>query len=52
MKLISALDSAGIELIGERAISEGGGRGVRLRWSTTNAEPIRDGETETPPRVA
>jgi len=52
MKLISALDSAGIELIGERAISEGGGRGVRLRWSTTNAGPIRDGETETPPRVA
>jgi transcriptional regulator with XRE-family HTH domain len=31
MKLIAALESAGIELIGEGAISEKGGRGVRLR---------------------
>lgn len=31
MKLISALDSAGIELIGEGAASPGGGRGVRLK---------------------
>jgi transcriptional regulator with XRE-family HTH domain len=31
MKLIGALDSAGIELIGEGAVSHGGGRGVRLR---------------------
>lgn len=31
MKLISALESAGIELIGEGAVSHGGGRGVRLK---------------------
>lgn len=30
-KLIAALDSAGIELIGEGAASAGGGRGVRLK---------------------
>jgi hypothetical protein len=31
MKLISALESAGVELIGESAQSLAGGRGVRLR---------------------
>jgi transcriptional regulator with XRE-family HTH domain len=31
MKLVSALDKAGIELIGERAGSQGAGRGVRLK---------------------
>ena len=31
MKLIEALDRAGIELIGEGATSTGGGRGGRLR---------------------
>jgi len=31
MKLIGALDAAGIELIGEGAASAGGGRGVRLK---------------------
>jgi transcriptional regulator with XRE-family HTH domain len=31
MKLIEALNTAGIELIGEGAISQGGGRGVRLK---------------------
>ncbi|MBL26281.1 MAG: transcriptional regulator [Rhodospirillaceae bacterium] len=30
-KLVGALDTAGIELIGERAVSQGGGRGVRLK---------------------
>ena len=29
-KLVSALSAAGIELIGEGAASQGGGRGVRL----------------------
>lgn len=33
MKLIAALDAAGIELIGEGAVSSGGGRGVRLKQS-------------------
>jgi transcriptional regulator with XRE-family HTH domain len=31
MKLIAALDAAGIELIGEGAVSSGGGRGIRLK---------------------
>lgn len=31
MKLIHALDTAGIELIGEGAASQGSGRGVRLK---------------------
>jgi hypothetical protein len=31
MKLIAALDSAGIELIGDGAVSQMGGRGVRLK---------------------
>jgi transcriptional regulator with XRE-family HTH domain len=31
VKLITALEAAGVELIGEGAVSEGGGRGVRLR---------------------
>jgi len=31
MKLIAALDATGVELIGEGASSEKGGRGVRLR---------------------
>src|SRR3954466_1592329 len=31
MKLIGALDRAGLELIGDNAISQGGGRGIRLR---------------------
>jgi predicted transcriptional regulator len=30
-KVIEALNAAGIELIGENARSDGGGRGVRLR---------------------
>ena len=31
MKLVNALDAAGIELVNERAVSQGGGRGVRLK---------------------
>ena len=31
MKLVSALDTAGIELIAEGAVSPGGGRGLRLK---------------------
>jgi transcriptional regulator with XRE-family HTH domain len=31
MKLIAALDAAGVDLIGEGAASPAGGRGVRLR---------------------
>jgi transcriptional regulator with XRE-family HTH domain len=31
MKLVGALDAAGIELIAEGALSQGSGRGVRLK---------------------
>jgi transcriptional regulator with XRE-family HTH domain len=31
MKLVSALDNAGIELIGEGVVSASGGRGIRLK---------------------
>jgi transcriptional regulator with XRE-family HTH domain len=31
MKLVAALEAAGIELIAQNAISNGGGRGVRLK---------------------
>lgn len=31
MKLVAALDAAGIELIGDGAVSQSGGRGVRLK---------------------
>ncbi|HEY1888653.1 MAG TPA: helix-turn-helix domain-containing protein [Roseiarcus sp.] len=39
-KLVSALENAGVELIGEGASSPGGGRGVRLRNATAVAPPI------------
>ncbi|RFB79949.1 helix-turn-helix domain-containing protein [Methylovirgula sp. 4M-Z18] len=35
MKLVGALDEAGIELIGEGGASQGGGRGVRLKEPVT-----------------
>jgi transcriptional regulator with XRE-family HTH domain len=34
MKLVAALDAAGIELIGEGAASQGRGRGIRLKAET------------------
>lgn len=36
VKLIAALEAAGIELIGEAAASQTGGRGVRLKNSGDN----------------
>lgn len=38
MKLIAALDVAGIELIAEGALSQVGGRGVRLKAKDNGAE--------------
>jgi len=37
MKLVHALDAAGIELIGDGATSSGGGRGVRLKEAAASA---------------
>jgi transcriptional regulator with XRE-family HTH domain len=34
MKLVDALDAAGVELIGDNATSTAGGRGVRLKQSS------------------
>lgn len=37
VKLIAALDAAGVELIGEGSVSSSGGRGVRLKAAPTDA---------------
>lgn len=42
MKVVSALDLAGIELISDNAMSAAGGRGVRLRDPAT---PVAHGST-------
>ncbi len=39
MKLIGALDLAGVELIGDGAASPGGGRGVRLKAAAETTPP-------------
>jgi transcriptional regulator with XRE-family HTH domain len=39
MKLVAALDAAGIELIAENTVSSVGGRGVRLKASSRRGEP-------------
>lgn len=43
MKLIAALEISGIELIGEGAASQGGGRGVRLK---AGVDPAKAPETD------
>jgi len=48
MKLIAALDQAGILLIAEGAASQAGGRGVRLKAPKEGAAPGQaSGETST-----
>ena len=39
MKLVAALDAAGIELFAENTVSSVGGRGVRLKASSRRGEP-------------
>jgi transcriptional regulator with XRE-family HTH domain len=51
MKLIDALNSAGIELIGEGGVSRGGGRGVRLK-SIAGGQPAGESGSGSPPRDA
>jgi transcriptional regulator with XRE-family HTH domain len=36
VKVVDALDRAGIELIGDNTVSSGGGRGVRLKQAPPN----------------
>lgn len=43
MRLLAALDSAGVELINEGAVSENGGRGVRLK---ANIKSLQRGTEE------
>lgn len=38
-KVVEALNAAGIELIGDNARSEGGGRGVRLKEPAVSTRP-------------
>src|SRR6202521_1344590 len=48
MKLIGALEKCGVELIGDGGVSQGGGRGVRLRRSAKDTENARE-KIPTPP---
>src|SRR5262245_18028408 len=40
MKLVVALEAAGLELIGEGAASQGGGRGVRFKAQTVGPKNV------------
>jgi transcriptional regulator with XRE-family HTH domain len=46
MKVVNALEAAGVELIGENAPSSGAGRGVRLR-EPADLQPARAEEART-----
>ena len=50
MKLVSALESAGIELINPGAASATGGRGVRLREHVTNPKTTPKASPKTSPK--
>jgi len=53
MKLVSALDAAGIELIAEGSQSAGAGRGVRLKAHAAQSATPREESTKAPgPRAA
>ena len=49
MKLISALDAAGIELIGEGASSQGGGRGLRFKARPEGNASVKTERTKAGP---
>ncbi len=48
MKLVAALEAAGIELIGESVASPGGGRGVRLKDGAAKPKGAAPGSPKTP----
>ena len=49
MKVVEALEGAGIELIGENSPSAGRGRGVRLRDAVAKPQSVRLVSTEQHP---
>lgn len=49
VKLISGIESAGIEVINEDTVSQGGGRGVRLRAKFDNDRFTQDADNGTEP---
>lgn len=51
MKLIGGLESAGIELIGEGVVSQGGGRGVRLQAQPEKSDRSQAGGADTSKRA-
>ena len=48
MKLIAALEAGGVELINDGGVSQGGGRGVRLKTSAKETQ-ARPGNNSTRP---
>jgi transcriptional regulator with XRE-family HTH domain len=52
MKLIAALEKSGVELINDGGVSQGGGRGVRLKTSAKDAEARPGNSTPPGPRAA
>src|SRR5437867_259855 len=52
MKLVAALDAAGIELIGEGAASPGGGRGVRMKAPSASVKAVPQRSRKVPARRA
>src|SRR6202047_58697 len=53
MKLIAALEASGVELINEGGVSQGGGRGVRLKTSARNTQARPEKDSAPPgPRAA
>ena len=52
MKLISALERAGIELINEGSSSQTGGRGVRLKGHVIQPKIVREQKQKASPRAA
>jgi transcriptional regulator with XRE-family HTH domain len=48
MKLIGALEASGVELINEGGVSQGGGRGVRLKTSAKSTQAPSENDSTAP----
>ena len=51
VKLITALDAAGIEIIDEGAVSNSQGRGVRLKIKSSSAKTVPDARSKASGRT-